>query len=120
MGQISEDTSDFDVLRGTCPPTARPRLPSLAPRPVLSPAPRRRYSGAMAEDRPNPEAPAARREFPWIRVAYAVTAGWMLLVLAVSDADPGHPFFDYIFSVPLAAWIGGAVVSRIARTWRKS
>ena len=77
------------------------------------------YSGAMAEDRPDPDAPAAGRAFPWMRIAYAVTAGWMLLVLAVTDADPGHPFFDYIFGVPLAAWIGGAVVSRIVRAQRK-
>ena len=73
----------------------------------------------MAEESPNPEAPEAGRQFPWMRIAYVATAGWMLVVLAVTNADPGHPFFDYIFSVPLAAWIGAAVVSQIVRAQRK-
>ena len=91
----------------------------MAPPRLLSPAAARRYSDVMAEDRPNPEPPEERRPFPWMRVAYVATAGWMLVVLAVTNADPGHPFFDYIFSVPLAAWIGAVVVSQIVRTWRK-
>ncbi|MDP6573908.1 MAG: hypothetical protein QGI63_12755 [Rhodospirillales bacterium] len=72
----------------------------------------------MAEEGPDPEAPEAPqagRRFQWIQIAYAVTAGWMLLVLAVTNADPGHPFFEYIFRVPLAAWIGGAVIAWIVR-----
>ena len=43
----------------------------------------------------------------------------MLVVLAVTNADLGHPFFDYIFSVPLAVWIGGVVISQIVRAQRK-
>jgi len=60
-------------------------------------------------------APAAGRRFPWIQIAYAVTAAWMLLVLAVTTADPGHPFSEYIFRVPLAVWIGDAVIAWIVR-----
>lgn len=77
-----------------------------------------RYSGAMAEESPNPEAPESGRAFPRMRIAYVATAGWMLVVLAVTNADPGHPFFEYIFNVPLAIWIGVAVVYWIVRTWR--
>ncbi len=73
----------------------------------------------MAEHRPDPDAPEAGRAFPWMRIAYAVTAGWMVLVLAATNADPGHPMFAYIFNVPLAAWIGGAVIAWIVRTWRQ-
>ncbi|HJO71944.1 MAG: hypothetical protein QF450_01095 [Rhodospirillales bacterium] len=39
----------------------------------------------------------------------------MLLVLAVTTADPGHPFSEYIFRVPLAVWIGDAVIAWIVR-----
>lgn len=62
---------------------------------------------------------AGGRELPWTKVGYALTAGWFLLVLAVTDADPGHPFFDTIFSVPLAAWLGALVVSHIVRRRRR-
>ena len=77
-----------------------------------------RYSDFMVDDRTEPEAHQGGRPFPWIRVAYGVSAGWMLLVLGVTNADPDHPLFKYIFNVPLAAWLGGAVIAWIVRTWR--
>jgi hypothetical protein len=37
----------------------------------------------------------------------------MLLVLAVTNGDVRHPFFNTIFIVPLVGWVVGVVVARL-------
>lgn len=49
----------------------------------------------------------------WITVGYAGSAAWMLLVLAVTNADVSDPFFNTIFLVPLAGWVLGLVIARL-------
>lgn len=49
----------------------------------------------------------------WVTVGYTGSAAWMLLVLAVTNGDVGHPFFATIFLVPLAGWIIGLVIARV-------
>lgn len=41
----------------------------------------------------------------WTKIGYAVTAAWMLFVVAYTRSDPFHPLFSFIFVVPLAGWI---------------
>ena len=55
----------------------------------------------------------------WTKAGYGLTALWMLIVLWITGNDPGHPFYQYIFSVPLAGWIAALVVRYIIRTWRR-
>ena len=57
--------------------------------------------------------------FPWTKVAYGLTAAWMIAVIAITGNNVTHPLFDYIFTVPLAAWIGGLVVARLVKARRK-
>ncbi len=68
-------------------------------------------------DEPPPRRDAGRPRPParetWTRIGYAATAAWMLAVIVATSGDPGHPWFDYIFIVPLACWIVGAVVARV-------
>lgn len=54
-----------------------------------------------------------KRPFDWTKAGYGLTALWMIVVLTVTGADPRHPFFDYIFIVPLACWLVAAVVTRL-------
>ena len=61
----------------------------------------------------------ARRPIPWTKVGYGLTALWMLIVLGVTGNDVTHPFFNYIFAVPLAVWIGALVLGRLWKNWRK-
>jgi hypothetical protein len=37
----------------------------------------------------------------------------MFVVLAVTGGRVTHPFFDYIFSVPLVCWIVALIVGRL-------
>ncbi len=55
----------------------------------------------------------------WHPIGYALTAAWMLIVVTVTDADPRHPFFSFIFIVPLGGWILGLAVARLV-TRRRS
>ena len=48
----------------------------------------------------------------WHRIGYAATAIWMIGVLAVTDSDPNHPLFRYIFIVPLGGWLLGILIAR--------
>lgn len=50
----------------------------------------------------------------WMTAGYVVSAAWMLLVLAVTNGDVRHPFFDTIFLVPLTGWVIGLVIARLA------
>jgi hypothetical protein len=49
----------------------------------------------------------------WHPIGYALTAAWMLVVIGVTGADPGHRFFNTIFIVPLVGWVLGLVVARL-------
>ena len=49
----------------------------------------------------------------WRTVGYMASAAWMLLVLAVTNGDVQHPFFNTIFIVPLVGWVVGLVVARV-------
>jgi hypothetical protein len=48
----------------------------------------------------------------WRGIGYALTAAWMAGILIVTGSDPAHPWFDYIFVVPLAGWIVGLGIAR--------
>lgn len=39
----------------------------------------------------------------------------MLAVLALTGGNSRHPLFDYIFAVPLAAWILGLIVAALIK-----
>lgn len=56
-------------------------------------------------------APLWRSRRLWHPIGYAVTGLWMLGVLLVTGGNSRHPLFDYIFVVPLAAWIIGLIVA---------
>ena len=58
--------------------------------------------------------PVERRMRP-VRIGYWLTAGWIVVVLAVSGGAPGHPAFDLIFIVPLAGWVA---LLGSERAWR--
>ncbi|MEZ5668809.1 MAG: hypothetical protein R3F55_15475 [Alphaproteobacteria bacterium] len=49
----------------------------------------------------------------WRGIGYGLTAAWMIGILVVSGSDPAHPWFDYIFVVPLGGWIVGLGVARL-------
>lgn len=49
----------------------------------------------------------------WMTIGYVGSAAWMLLVLAVTNGDVGHPLFNTIFLVPLAGWVAGLVIARV-------
>ncbi|MFQ5785813.1 MAG: hypothetical protein ACE5H8_13465 [Alphaproteobacteria bacterium] len=54
----------------------------------------------------------------WMRTGYALTAAWMLGVIVATGSDVTHPFFDFIFIVPLSGWIFGLLIARLAmRLW---
>ncbi|MCW5700794.1 MAG: hypothetical protein KIT00_13245 [Rhodospirillales bacterium] len=53
-----------------------------------------------------------RREF-WTKVGYGLTAAWMVFVVVWTDNDPSHPFFNFIFAVPLAGWITVVAVVKL-------
>ena len=54
----------------------------------------------------------------WTGVGYGLTAAWMVGVLVVTNSDPAHPLFDFIFVVPLIGWIVAIGVQRLARRRR--
>lgn len=49
----------------------------------------------------------------WRGIGYAVTAAWMVAILVVTGSNPAHPWFDFIFVVPLAGWIVGLGIARL-------
>ena len=57
--------------------------------------------------------PEGRDGIPWSKIGFALTAVWMMVVLAVTGGRVTHPFFDYIFSVPLVCWIAALIVGRL-------
>lgn len=48
----------------------------------------------------------------WRGIGYGLTAAWMIGILIVSDSNPAHPWFNYIFVVPLIGWIIGIGIAR--------
>ena len=56
--------------------------------------------------------PEPRARPRWRRIGAWLTAAWIALVLVVSEGRITHPLFDYIFMVPLAAWIVALLVAR--------
>ena len=56
---------------------------------------------------------------PWTKVGFALTAGWMLAVVAITGSDVTHPLFGYIFNVPIVAWIAALLVARLVKAWRQ-
>ena len=55
----------------------------------------------------------------WMTVGHIATAAWMVFVLARTGGNVEDPFFELIFVVPLAAWIGGLVLARIIKALRE-
>ena len=64
---------------------------------------------------PREGAPLWRNRRLWHPIGYAFTGLWMLGVLAITGGNSRHPLFDYIFVVPLAAWILGLVVAYLIK-----
>ena len=56
---------------------------------------------------------------PWNKIGFGLTAVWMVVVLAVTGGRVTHPFFDYIFSVPLVCWIVALIVGRLIAARRR-
>ena len=54
----------------------------------------------------------------WVKVGYALTALWMVVVLYVTGGRADHPFFATIFLVPIGGWIVTVVGRRLWRAWR--
>ena len=50
----------------------------------------------------------------WRGIGYGLTAAWMIVILVITDSDPSHPWFDYIFVVPLVGWIITVGIARFA------
>jgi|GEM_PF-2760387 len=48
----------------------------------------------------------------WQVLGLIGTVIWLTHVALVTDFDPSHPLFDYIFIVPLAGWVVILFVSR--------
>ncbi len=64
--------------------------------------------------------PEPRARPRWRRIGAWLTASWIALVLVVSEGRITHPLFDYIFTVPLGAWIVALLVARaVARRRRR-
>ncbi|MEQ8696254.1 MAG: hypothetical protein RLT05_06800 [Bauldia litoralis] len=51
----------------------------------------------------------------WHPIGYTFTGLWMLGILFATGGNSRHPLFDYIFAVPLAAWILGLLVSFLVK-----
>ncbi len=66
-------------------------------------------------DFPSGGAPLWRSRRLWHPIGYTFTGLWMLGVLLVTGGNSRHPLFDYIFIVPLAAWIGGVIVAMLVK-----
>ena len=62
--------------------------------------------------------PDPRARPRWQRIGAWLTALWIAFVLVVSEGSITHPLFDYIFTVPLAAWVVALLVARAAARWR--
>jgi hypothetical protein len=56
---------------------------------------------------------------PWSKIAYGLTAAWMIGIVGVTGGDVTHPLFDYIFLVPLAGWVMGLIVQKILEKRRR-
>ncbi len=54
-----------------------------------------------------------RNRTVWYRVGYALTVLWMLGIVLTTNGNMADPLFDFIFIVPLAAWIVGVTVARL-------
>jgi hypothetical protein len=65
------------------------------------------------------EPPLWRSRRLWHPVGYAFTGLWILGVLLVTGGNARHPLFDYIFAVPLAAWIGGLIAAALVKRRRR-
>ena len=49
----------------------------------------------------------------WRGIGYGLTAAWMIGILVYTGSDPAHPWFNYIFVVPLGCWIVAIGVARL-------
>jgi hypothetical protein len=56
--------------------------------------------------------PEGTGDISWNKIGFALTAVWMVVVLAITSGRVTHPFFDYIFSVPLVSWTIALIVGR--------
>ena len=56
--------------------------------------------------------PESKQRPDWRRVVAWLTAIWIGLILVLTKGRMNHPLFDYIFTVPLAAWIVAVVAAR--------
>jgi len=63
--------------------------------------------------------PDPRARPRWRPIGAWLTAAWFALVLVVSEGRITHPLFDYIFTVPLAAWIVAFLVARVVARRRR-
>jgi hypothetical protein len=55
----------------------------------------------------------------WRRVGVWLSALWIGLILVATEGRMDHPLFDYIFTVPLAAWIVAVVAARAVARRKK-
>lgn len=49
----------------------------------------------------------------WVKVGYLLTAIWMCLILFITGGQLSHPYFRYIFIIPIIAWIVVKVIITI-------
>jgi len=54
----------------------------------------------------------------WPKIGYGISAVWMFGVLFYTEGETRHPFFQYIFIVPLAAWILALAIGAAFRRLR--
>ena len=66
---------------------------------------------------PDPLARPGRKR--WHRIGYGLTIAWLVVVVAVSRGDRGHPMFEYIFTVPLVAWVVAVLIDGLVSRRRR-
>ena len=64
-----------------------------------------------------PEPLLLSRRF-WQPLGYALSAAWMIGILVLTNGNSRHPYFDYIFIVPLIGWAIGIALAFAIRKAR--
>ena len=63
----------------------------------------------------NASPPAWRTRVFWTRTGLALSAAWIGFVLWKTGSNPTHPWFNYIFIVPLVAWVVGLLAAEAVK-----
>jgi hypothetical protein len=53
----------------------------------------------------------------WHLAGLILTAAWLTYVGIQTGGDPGHPLFDFIFIVPLVAWLLLVLLGNLLERW---